>query len=249
MKGNLYIGTSGYVYSHWVGSFYPPELKRSGWFEYYASQFNSVEINYTFYHIPGQATLKKWKKLAPDGFIYVLKASRLITHTKKWNSAEYLLWKFLKLTEFLGDKCGPVLLQFPPSFADESVVERLLLKVKPPHRVAIEFRNATLLDSERIRKVLAGSNAAFCVASSPKIKPRFVVTADFVYIRFHGERQMYRSSYSDEELLPFAEFAKSQLADGRDVFAFFNNDAEGHAIHNAKRLKKLILLRKLRVKR
>ncbi len=239
-RGKLYIGTSGYTYYHWVGKFYPPDLPRQKWLEYYAKHFPTVEINYTFYHVPRESTVEKWRDLAPEGFLYVLKASRLITHTKKLESATFMLWKFLQLADLLGEHRGPVLMQFPPSFADAAAIDAYLERIKPHHRVAMEFRNKVLLDDDRVRERLAAHNVAFCVASSPRFAPRFAVTADFVYLRFHGTKRMYASSYTDEELEPFAQFARTQLDEGRDVFAFFNNDAEGYAIENAMRLREMI---------
>ena len=241
MSGKLYIGTSGYSYPHWVGSFYPQDLKRYKWFEYYAERFNTVEINYTFYHIPKESTLDKWQKIAPKDFVYALKASRLITHTRNWNSARFLLWKFLKLSENLKNARGPVLLQFPPGFKDEDIFDNLIENIKKEQRVAVEFRNKLLIENEIVRSKLSERNIAFCISSSPKIKPHFVITADFVYIRFHGAKSMYRSSYSDEELVPFADFCKKVLAQGIDVFAYFNNDVEGYAVENAMRLRGMIL--------
>ncbi len=245
MSANLFIGTSGYTYSHWVGRFYPADLPRARWLEFYAKHFNSVEINYTFYHIPRESTLKKWRQSAPEGFLFVLKASKLITHTKNWKSAGYLLWKFLKLSEILQEKRGPILLQFPPSFRDKVALENLLEHIKPGHKVAVELRNEDILEDEDVRQMLAGRNIALCVSSSPRLRTYFIVTADFTYIRFHGARRMYSSSYTDDELMPFVGFAGEQLADGRDVFAYFNNDAEGYAIENAVRFRELISSHKM----
>ncbi len=244
MSGKLYIGTSGYTYPHWVGSFYPKDLPRTKWFDFYAKNFNTVEINYTFYHIPKESTLDKWQKIAPKNFVYALKASKLITHTKKWSSAAFLLWKFLKLSELLGAHCGPILLQFPPSFANEAVLDKFFERIEPIHRIAIEFRNEALIESESVREKLAAHNISFCISSSPKIEPHFIVTADFVYMRFHGAKRMYHSSYSDDELAPFAKFAKEILSQEKNVFAYFNNDVEGYAIENAKKLRELILSEK-----
>ncbi|RKZ34660.1 DUF72 domain-containing protein [bacterium] len=235
MSGKFYCGTSGFSYDHWIGKFYPQDLPRNKWLTYYAKTFNAVEINYTFYHIPRESTVEKWQHSAPNDFIYSLKASKLITHYDKGklNSATYLLWKFLKISELLGEHRGPILMQFPPSFMDEMALNEFLARIKPPHRVAMEFRNKMFAENESVRQKLAMHNVAFCVCSSPRMPAMFSITADFTYIRFHGAKRMYYSSYSEKELRPFAKFAKQQLKQGIDVFAFFNNDAQGHAVDNA----------------
>ena len=242
MPGKFFCGTSGYAYYHWVGKFYPQDLPREKWLEYYAQYFNTVEINYTFYHMPRESTVEKWRRQCPENFLMVLKASRLITHYYKKNleSASFLLGKFLKLADILGEHRGPVLMQFPPSFADHAVLDEFLSRIKPEHRVAMEFRNRQFLEDEAVREKLAAHNVAFCVYSWPRFGPVFAVTADFVYIRFHGAKRLYASSYSREELVPFADFARAQLAEGRDVFAFFNNDAEGYAVDNALTFREMV---------
>ena len=241
MSGKLWVGTSGYTYSHWIGKFYPHELPRSKWLEFYAKHFDCVEINYTFYHMPKESTVQKWRDNAPEGFLFILKASKLITHSKNINSATFLLHKFLGLVEILDEHAGPVLMQFPPWFKDIEALGKYLARIKPHHKVAMEFRHEELLGSEKVRQMLTAHNVAFCVADSPKYKPVFVVTADFIYLRFHGSRQWYASSYTNEEFEPFVIFARQNLSEGRDVFAFFNNDALGYAVENALRFRELVL--------
>ncbi|RKZ27418.1 DUF72 domain-containing protein [bacterium] len=235
MVGKFFCGTSGFSYQHWVGKFYPEDLPKSKWLQFYSQKFNSVEINYTFYRMPQESTLEKWSKIAPENFSYILKASKLITHSGRKNleSATYLLWKFLKTTEALGEHRGPVLMQFPPSFSDELALDKFLERITPAHRVAMEFRNRSMLENESVRARLAEKNVSFCIYSWHKFPPIFAITADFIYIRFHGADKLYSSSYSLAQLEPFAKFAREQLADGKDVYAFFNNDAQGFAVDNA----------------
>ncbi|MCD6594337.1 DUF72 domain-containing protein [bacterium] len=235
MGGKFFCGTSGYSYQHWVGKLYPEDLPKKEWLHFYANIFNTVEINYTFYHIPKKSTVEKWAKNAPKKFIFVLKASRLITHSgkKKLDSATYLLGEFLKTTELLGEHSGPVLMQFPPSFFDELALDEFLARIGPEHKVAMEFRNREFLEKESVRKRLAAHNVAFCIYSWHKFPPIFAITANFIYLRFHGGEKLYSSLYSHVQLEPFAKFVRSQLADGKDVYAFFNNDAQGFAVDNA----------------
>ena len=235
----VFIGTSGFGYNHWVGKFYPEELPKDKWLSFYAQHFSSVEINYSFYHIPRETTLEKWYDEAPEGFVYTLKGSRLITHRSDRKQAQFMLIKFLKLSHILGEKMGVILLQFPPYMKDIDFIRSLADIPYPEERVAFELRNE-LLFTDEVMDILREKNIAFVFASSTKFEPLFVRTADFVYFRFHGNRRLYASSYSDGELEYFAEKIKEYLSLGLDVYAYFNNDARGFAVDNALTLKRLV---------
>ncbi len=141
IQGRFFIGTSGWSYKHWVGPFYPHDLKPDAWLEFYIRHFNSVEINNTFYHLPSANTFKVWKKAAPEKFIYALKASRFITHMKKLKDPKRPLAIFLKRTAILSDNLGPILFQLPPHWRCN--LERLkeFTEILPDKiRFAFEFR-------------------------------------------------------------------------------------------------------------
>lgn len=236
----LYIGTSGWDYEHWRGIFYPENLRRRDWFHYYMGYFNSVEINYTFYHFPKEETIAKWKEDVPDNFKFAFKASRLITHSDNLKSAGYLLWLFMKRIKVLGRNLGPLLLQFPPEVDSLEHVTFFLEKVKNSE-VAIEFRNRNLHTREETFSLLEEYRVAYCIVNSPSLPTIYRATSPLVYMRFHGSTEWYSSKYSEDELKEFKDHILKFLEEGRRVFVYFNNDVGGYAPQNAIELKKLIM--------
>lgn len=238
-KGDLRIGTSGYQYDHWTGVLYPPELPKTQWFERYAEEFDTVEINNTFYNLPKAKTFDSWAERAPQGFLYVLKFSRYGTHLKHLKDPEDWVPTFLNRAERLGGLLGPILVQLPPHW--KLNVERLagFLDAAPArHRWAIELRNEAWLCDE-VYDLLREHNAALVVHDMIPDHPR-VVTADWVYLRFHGAGERYGGDYSHQALSAVAQRIQDHLAEGRDVFAYFNNDAEGYAVRNARDLRRYV---------
>lgn len=249
-QGRAFIGTSGWQYRHWGdGVFYPKELKQKQWFDYYCQYFDTVEINNTFYHLPGREVFENWRKKSPDNFLFVIKASRFITHLKKLNNPQESTQKFLQHAAGLGEKLGVVLFQLPPFW--NLNLERLQKFVKylrtqkiiPDLKVAIELRNPTWNQSV-VFEILKSANIALCFADWPDLKIEGPVTADFVYIRRHGSTSLYSSNYSMEQIQQDAEQIKKWLVKGIDSYVFYNNDAYGWALKNALSLKNIIEMEK-----
>ncbi|MFW6157860.1 MAG: DUF72 domain-containing protein [Planctomycetota bacterium] len=236
-KTELRIGTSGYQYDHWSGVFYPSDLRRDDWFEFFADRFDTVEINNTFYHLPSESTFDSWRARAPGGFCYVLKFSRYGTHLKHLKDPEDSIGLFLERAERLGPFLGPILVQLRPNWRVN--VGRLagFLEAAPKrHRWAVEFRDPSWL-CPPIYDLLSEHNAALCVHDMIPDHPR-LVTADWVYLRFHGAGD--GGDYSHQALSGAARRIERHVAAGRDVFAYFNNDAHGYAVANATDLRRYV---------
>ena len=233
------IGTSGWVYRHWQGLFYPQDLRQKDWFQYYAGVFDTVEINNTFYRLPGVAAFEAWTQQAPPGFLYSLKASRFITHLKKLKDPEALLKQFMDRARALGPVLGPVLFQLPPHWGlNLPRLEHFLsvLPSQPP--CAVEFRDAAWL-VEPVFSLLERFHVSHCIhdMGSQDIPRR--VTANPVYLRFHGP-QRYAGNYPADVLEDWAREIQRWISQGLDVFAYFNNDIGGWAVRNAQQLKELV---------
>jgi uncharacterized protein YecE (DUF72 family) len=236
-QGRVRIGTSGYQYKHWKGLFYPAELAQKQWFAYYAKQFDTVEINNTFYRLPSAETFDAWRDQAPPGFLFVLKFSRYGSHLKRLKDPHATIKLFLERATHLHDLLGPVLVQLPPNWRVDA--ERLgsFLKAAPRSvRWAVEFRDPSWL-CEEIFTLLKNHNAALCIHDMITDHPRRV-TADWVYLRYHG--QHYSGSYTSAQLRSEAKWIRQQLSQAKDVYAYFNNDAQGHAVTNAADLKRYL---------
>ncbi len=230
--GRFFAGTSGYQYNHWLGVFYPEDLPRDRWFEYYAERFDTVEINNTFYGLPARETFEDWRARAPEGFTYVLKYSQYGTHRKKLKDPEGHISTFLERTEPLRELMGPILVQLPPNWRANPGRLREFLDAAPRElRWAIEFRHPDWLQ-EPVYAVLREHNAALVIHDVIADHPR-VVTADWVYLRYHGGPN---GRYSEAEMVSEAAGIREHLSAGRDVYAFFNNDAHGWALENLRQL-------------
>ncbi len=240
MKGSVLVGTSGFSYSHWAdGVFYPHELHQDHWLEFYALTFKTVEINLSFYRLPSYITFENWRKRTPKDFVFSLKGSRYITHVKKLKDCEGALNKFFEHAEGLEKKLGVVLWQLPQNFhvnAERlgSFVEALkqvkLTGVKTV-RHSFEFRHESWFTDD-VFEILKAGHASLCIADSSRWPVHEAVTADHVYLRFHG-RETYRSDYPEDVLKKWGAKAGEWTAQGIDVYAYFNNDAHAFAIKNA----------------
>ena len=242
----LLVGTSGWSYSSWKGVFYPEDLPSQRYLAFYSGEFPTTEINYSFYHLPKPETYAKWTAQVPDGFVFAVKASRFITHVKRLADVEEAWTRFFENALALGSHFGPILLQFPPSFrCDRKRLAGFLRSVQNHAsksrllRLAFEFRHDSWF-TEEIYKLLRQHKAALCIADSPRYPRRDRVTTDFVYIRFHGRTELFASKYSEGELSEEAKLIRRYLRDGLDVYVYFNNDALGHAVDNAKFLTNLV---------
>jgi uncharacterized protein YecE (DUF72 family) len=237
--GDIRIGTSGWIYKHWRGRFYPADLATKYWFAYYARHFDTVEINNTFYRLPAESAFDAWREQAPAGFLYAIKASRFLTHMKKLNEPEEPIERILGRARRLGPVLGPILYQLPRGW--KCNVERLAaffaaLPTDLTH--VMEFRRADWLCDE-VFELMRKHRIGLCIHDLIDLHPR-VVTAEFTYVRFHGVGSKYGGSYSLAKLRAWARWMAAQSAEGRNVFAYFNNDAEAHAIRNALTLRELL---------
>ncbi|MCK4601191.1 MAG: DUF72 domain-containing protein [Phycisphaerae bacterium] len=242
MSGKAHIGTSGFSYGHWKGVFYGDDVPQRQWLEYYAEHFDTVELNNTFYSMPREKTCRSWRQRTPEGFCFAVKLNRLITHRKRLADCGELLGAYLKAVDHLGEKLGPVLVQLPPRFgADPSRLDVFLEICPTDHRWAVEFRDPSWL-CEEVYAVLRARNAALVVHDLIKDHPR-EVTADFMYLRFHGPSRRYAGCYTRQALAAAAKRIREHLAAGLDVCAYFNNDIAGHAVRNAADLKRYVTAR------
>lgn len=235
--GRFRVGTSGYDYPHWEGVLYPPSLPEDRRFGRYPERFDAVEINSTFYGLPDPATADAWRERAPEGFLYALKFSRYGTHMKHLKAPADTIPNFLVVAGRLEEKLGPVLVQLPPNWrADPGRLAAFLAEAPDHVRWAVEVRDPDWL-REEVYDVLRAEGAALVVHDMIEGHAR-ELTAGWTYLRYHGTA--YRGSYSHQKLTADAGWIADRLAEGRDVYAFFNNDAEGHAVRNAADLRRYV---------
>ena len=243
------VGCSGWQYKHWRGDFYPYELPQKRWFDHYALTFDTVEINNSFYRLPEASTFAKWREQAPKHFLYAVKASRFLTHMKKLKDPEDPLFRFFEHVRDLGPHQGPILYQLPPRWPmDVERFEIFLqtlrrvgrdLRIRPSH--VVEFREPSWYD-ERIYKLLRKHKVALCLHDMKGSATDRIVIGPFIYVRFHGWTK-YAGRYEDERLDEWADWLSERIAEGLDVFAYFNNDVGGHAPRDAVRLRDRIHVR------
>jgi uncharacterized protein YecE (DUF72 family) len=239
----FWVGTSGWNYKHWIGLFYPPDLPPSRWFALYSAHFSTVEINYTHYQEPKDKTYDNWREGAPDGFRFAVKAHRFLTHRKRLLDPEDPLSRVIKGARRLEDHLGPILYQLPPKFPrTEERAERLeaFLDLLPGDLMhVIEFRDRSWWGNDTIRQ-LRRHGVAFCAHDMGGADVPLVASASFAYVRFHGGEQKYAGNYPDELLERWAGRLREIGGEVESVWAYFNNDIGGHAIHNAKTLARLL---------
>ena len=216
----ILVGTSGYAYKEWRGSFYPGKLKEKDMLRYYAERLPTVEINNTFYRLPGRETLLRWAEEVPPGFVFALKASQRITHRQRLSpeSKETVDYLF-DVASALGEKLGPVLFQTPPFLRKDAARLRDFLSLVPPGRpVAFEFRHETWRDEE-VRDVLRSRNAALVCADTEESGEEgapILPTADWGYLRLR------RCDYDDAGLAAWAERVRAQP--WKKAFVFFKHE-------------------------
>lgn len=240
---HIHIGTSGWHYDHWSGPFYPQDLPKNQWLDFYAGRFSTIELNNPFYHLPAKKTFENWRKDTPDGFIFSVKASRYITHIKRLKDPQKSLGKFFDRAIGLKEKLGPVLFQLPPNFVagKEENRERLkdFLKALPQkHRYTIEFRDKSWFNEE-IYRLLEEHNVAFCIFELDRLLTPKAVTADFVYIRLHGPGGKYQGKYPQQTLKEWADDFSRWRKGRKDVYCYFDNDDSGYAPQNARELQEM----------
>lgn len=241
----ILIGTSGWMYGDWVGKFYPEGLKDRDKLKFFTTQFSTVEINSTFYHLPKENTFKNWHDQAPKDFIYSLKLGRFVIRNKRLildDESKSYIRTFLKYSRQLKEHLGCVLIQLPYSFKfDSEVIEKFFkflsgtvkrMKFRPDF--AIEFRNTSWFNEDTC-EILRKFNVSQVVSNSSRWPESKEVTADFAYIRLHGPERLFASSYSNKQLKDWTAFIKSYKSI-KKCYVYFNNDMFGYAIDNAKYL-------------
>lgn len=234
--GRIAVGTSGWSYDHWAGSFYPEGLARSKWLRHYAAAYPTVEINATFYRLPRRSAVEGWRAAVPPGFSFAVKASRYITHRLRLRDSAGAVDRFLGALEPLGEALSVVLWQLPPTLpADVALLDEFLSGLPSGVRHAVEVRHPSWL-ADDVYATLARHGAAWVAVSSPDLPAVRRRTAPFVYVRFHGTTARYAHRYRDEELEPWRAWLAEEAAEGADGYCYFNNDAEAAAPADAARL-------------
>jgi uncharacterized protein YecE (DUF72 family) len=232
----LRIGCSGWTYKDWKGPFYPPATPDAKRLEYYASRFDTAEINASFYRLPSEAMVEGWARRAPDGFIFAWKVSRYITHNKKLKDcADSVALVFGRMAP-LGEHYGPALIQLPPQLRrnDQRLADFLALLPKGG-RHTVEFRHESWYAPE-VFAILADHDAALCISDHHSAPSPWEVTASWVYVRGHGPGGRYRGRYPAAELDRWAARIAAWRAEGRDVYAYFDNDIKSAAPFDAEAL-------------
>ncbi|MCA0457150.1 MAG: DUF72 domain-containing protein [Chloroflexi bacterium] len=239
---NLYIGTSGYAYQEWRGQFYPKGVPQKDWLAYYASRYNAVEVNATFYRPFEAKVYAHWGEVTPDEFRFVVKGPKVITHEKALENIDEELESFVANTAALGDKLAAMLWQFPASaHADNLLVELAhFLRVLPKNtKQVFEFRHISWLNNE-VYDLLNIFGAGFVITDVTKFSNRQVTTDHIMYLRFHGPNKLYNSLYTPQQLQVWAETIRPYLGQ-KDVYVFFNNTMGGQALQNANELRDMLL--------
>ena len=217
----LWVGTSGYNYPEWKGTFYPQKMPAAKMLPYYAQQFATVEINYTFYRTPNEKILAGWSTQTPENFKLTLKAPKRLTHIAKLRECADLLAYFLKTAATLGPKLGAILFQLPPYFRKDLQVFDAFLQLLPEGTcAAFEFRHASWMDPEVFARLRA-HNLALCVADSEKFSTPVQITARYGYFRLRDE------GYKPDDLVRWAQVIREQAAHCSDVFVYFKHEESG----------------------
>jgi uncharacterized protein YecE (DUF72 family) len=233
----IWVGTSGWQYASWKGMFYPKGVPQRAWLEYYSSSFPVVEVNNSFYTLPKESTFDRWKETSPQGFLFVVKASRYITHIRRLREAKDSVDLFWSRATRLGKKLGPILFQLPPNFrADPALLKDFLGVLPATMRAAFEFREDSWRTGQ-VYELLDRAGAAWVMADRPGWQVPNVVTGGWSYIRFHEGRATH-PAYSRRKLRAWADRIASLGAE--EVFAFFNNDALAAAPADASALMEIL---------
>lgn len=217
----LHVGTSGYNFPEWKGSFYPPKLPSSKWLEYYGQQLATVEINYTFYRMPSAKTIAGWDAATPAGFTFVVKAPQRITHIARLKNIDDSLRFFLETVGKLNAKLGPILFQLPPNFKkDLARLSDLLTQFPADVRAACEFRHASWW-SDDVYDLLRSTNTALCVADTEEGTTPLEATAGFGYVRLRDQ------GYTEESLREWVKKVQALGSAWSDAFIFFKHEEKG----------------------
>lgn len=238
----IHIGTSGWSYDHWEGVMYPPGTPSRARLDWYTARFCTVELNSSYYHWPRDATFVSWRQRTPEGFRLTVKAPRGLTHSKRLYAPETWIDRIKRGLGELHERLGVLLVQLPPDFEYDYPRLAYFLDHLPAWvPVAVELRHPSW-DRAETWALLEQHRAAYCVMSGAGLPCILRATAPFVYVRLHGPDQqyLYGGSYSDDDLRWWAERIREWAGDGRDVWAYFNNDGGGNAVRNADTLRAML---------
>jgi uncharacterized protein YecE (DUF72 family) len=231
------IGTSGYVYRHWRGGvFYPAGLRAREELAWYAAHFSTVELNYPFYRVPARATFVQWRQATPEDFLFAVKVNRVITHLRRLQNVSGQLDEFLDRARELGPKLGPLLVQLPPQMpADLRRLSQFLSILPRTERWVLEVRHPSWQTAETY-EMLGERGVALCIPVGGALKPDLVTTAPFTYLRFHSGGGT-TGGFTEAELSSWAKRIRALVRLGKEIYAYFNNDRDGHAVRDAERLR------------
>lgn len=238
---DIRIGTSGFHYKHWIGRYYPADIKPGGMLAHYLRDFDTVELNNTFYHLPKEESFDTWRKSTPQNFLFAVKGSRFITHMIKLKDPLRGLNNFMPRAERLRQKLGPVLWQLPPGWnLNYERLEEFLQALPRGHRYTFELRNQSWMTDE-VYALLRKYNAAFCIYELAGYMSPIEITADWTYIRLHGPTQFkYQGSYTDDQLAEWADRIKTWSRKLKAIYVYFDNDDSAFAVYNALTLKRML---------
>ena len=228
------------MYPHWrKGVFYPPGLPARRELAWYAERFPTVELNNPFYRLPEPPTVERWREAVPPEFVFAVKASRLISHTLRLRNCGSALAELESRVALLGPKRGPVLFQLPPTFPlDLPRLAGFLALLDPASAWVVEFRHPSWHQPE-VYHALGRHRVALCIPIGGPVFPDLVVTAPFVYLRFHAGRAS-GGGFEPEALQNWAGRLRGALRSGLDGYVYFNNDRDGHAVRDAEALTRLL---------
>lgn len=249
MPATIYIGTSGWHYNHWNGSFYPPTVTGYNELKFHSEHFNTVENNSSFYRIASEATYKTWMRMTPEQYKFSMKLNKSITHGARLDltdEVKHNIYHIITTTQVLATKLGAIVIQLPPSLRVDINKLNLFLdyfvnvvrSLKYTFDIAIEFRNKYWFIKD-IYNVLKSYNVALVSAQSSRYPEAYILTADIAYIRMHGPDKLFASSYTTEQLTNLSLYIKSISGKVKNIYVYFNNDFHGYALENAKELQKL----------
>jgi uncharacterized protein YecE (DUF72 family) len=245
---NVKVGTSGFSYKDWLGNFYPQFCPPADFLRFYSSVFTTVEIDSTFYRLPSSETVKRWANQVRDRFIFTAKFPRTVTHEGKQDDRVKSAIAFTEVMRGLGDRLGPLLLQYPYSFkpSEFDSLRRLIIELPTDLRIAVELRNKAWLNEPGLFQLLRESNIAFALIDHPWMPKQEMATADFHYLRFLGDRKQISDDFSyvrfnrEEDLAWWREVITRLASNGQKLFAYFNNHYSGHSPSTASRMLEML---------
>ena len=239
MTCEVRIGTSGWEYDHWRGNFYPVDLPRDRWLEFYADRFDTVEVNASFYRLPEAETFARWGRRVPGTFRFAVKASRYLTHLRRLREPGEPLERLWSRAQRLNGRLGPMLYQLPPRWRPNTDrLEAFLAAIPGDRAQAVEVRDRRWYRHD-VLDMLDAAGVALVIHDMPDSRTPICRVGPMVYLRFHGAGERYGGAYSSQSLSGWARRIAA-WADEAPVWAYFNNDIGGHAVRDAHRLRRMV---------